>query len=289
MPSVERLAFQAAQYAFTAHIRDPENTERPADVEDRRMAIYRDLLYNNLEGFIASGFPVLRAITPHQPWHRRVRRFFAEHRSQTPYFAEIAGEFVAWLQHERGRHPDDPPFIQDLVHYEWVETALMVSNADKAVGEIDHNGDITLGVPVVSPLAWHLAYAYPVHRISESFQPTEPPEQPTYLIVYRDRSDAIHFVEINAATYRLLDLLQENPTWTGQKALRTIAEALRNANSESVIAHGQALLQDLRRRNIIMGAKPYRTGEHGGQPAGERRSSDKLLADRFRTRTTLSG
>lgn len=255
MPGDERPAFQAVQFAFSAHIRDPAKTARPADVEDSRMAIYRDLLYHNVEGFIAAGFPVLKAITPHDVWHRRVRRFFAEHRSRTPYFSKITAEFLAWLHGEGAAHPDDPPFLQELADYEWVEAALMLSDADKDLGEIDPNGDIKLGIPVISPVAWHLAYAYPVHRICESFQPTEPPEQPTYLIVYRDRLDAIHFAEINAVTYRLLDLLKNHPTWTGQDALRTIAGELRHLDTESVLNHGQALLEDLRRRNIIIGTQ----------------------------------
>ena len=40
--------FQQKQYAFAAHIRDPENNPAPSGVEDRRMAIYRELFFNNL-------------------------------------------------------------------------------------------------------------------------------------------------------------------------------------------------------------------------------------------------
>jgi len=54
--------FQQEQYRFTAHIRDPEKNPAPDTIEDRRMAVYRDLFYNNVEGFLSRSFPVLRKI-----------------------------------------------------------------------------------------------------------------------------------------------------------------------------------------------------------------------------------
>jgi len=259
-PPAESADFRQLQAAFTAHIRDPQSKPRPADVEDRRMAIYRDLFYNNVEGFIRDGFPVLRSLTPDEVWHRRVRAFFAEHRCTSPYFAEIAREFVDWLLEERGEHPDDPPFIGELAHYEWVELALQVSDADRELPPLERNGDVFDEVPVISPVAWPLAYHYPVHRIGPDFQPEEPGEQPTCLVVYRDRLDAIHFLEINAVTYRLLELLQANPDWRGADAVRQVGEELAHPDPDAVMAHGRALLEDLRARNILIGT---RRAEHG--------------------------
>jgi len=45
--------FQDKQYAFAAHIRDPENTVAPEGIEDRRIAIYRTLFFNNLNNLLA--------------------------------------------------------------------------------------------------------------------------------------------------------------------------------------------------------------------------------------------
>jgi hypothetical protein len=254
-PAEHQADFIRQQLAFAAHIRDPETVSGPADVEDRRMAIYRELFYNNVEGFISSGFPVLREISDDETWHRRVRAFFRDHRCQTPYFAEIAAEFVEWLENERGEHPDDPPFIRELAHYEWVELALSVSDADKDLPTVDPNGDLMEGRPVLSPLAWPLAYHYPVHRIGPEYQPDAPGEQPTYLVVNRDRLDEVHFLEINAVTYRLLQLLSEEPAPTGRAALEQIAEELGHPDPETVIAHGQSLLDDLKARNILLGTR----------------------------------
>lgn len=254
-PAEQQPDFIRRQLAFAAHIRDPENVAAPEGVEERRMAIYRELLYNNVEGFISNGFPVLRALCDDGSWHRRVRAFFRDHHCQTPYFAEIAAEFVDWLANERGEHPDDPPFIAELAHYEWVELALTVSDADKHLPPVDPNGDLMDGQPVVSPLAWSLAYHWPVQKIGPEYQPQEPGEQPTYLVVNRDRLDKVHFLEINAVTYRLLELLAEEAAPTGRAALAQIARELGHPAPSAVIAHGQSLLDDLKARNILLGTR----------------------------------
>ena len=40
--------FQQTQYQFAAYIRDPEHQAIPDQIESRRMAIYRDLFFNNI-------------------------------------------------------------------------------------------------------------------------------------------------------------------------------------------------------------------------------------------------
>ena len=127
-----RLSFQESQFQFAGHLRDPDHRPAPADVEDRRLAIYRDLIYNNVEGFLASGFPVLKSIVDGERWHGLVRDFFAEYRCQTPYFLEIGQEFLRYLQEVRQPRGWEPPYMLELAHYEWVELAL-----DTATDEVD--------------------------------------------------------------------------------------------------------------------------------------------------------
>jgi hypothetical protein len=254
-PKAEQAAFIRQQYAFAAHIRDPQANPCPGDVEDRRMAIYRELFYNNVEGFLAGGFPVLRDITPDQPWHAMVRDFLAHHRSQTPLFPEFGQEFLSYLEHERGAVEGDPPFLLELAHYEWVESALLMSDADLGAPAADPNGDIYFARPILSPLCWSLSYRFPVHRISQEFQPQEPGEQATHLVVYRNRQDQVEFLEINPVTQRLLQLLKENPESTGQDAVTRIADEMQHPQPEVVLQAGRQLLEDLRSRNILTGAR----------------------------------
>jgi hypothetical protein len=244
--------FQKVQYAFAAHLRDPRRHRAPRGIEPRRMKIYAELFYNNVEGFLATAFPVLRKITPDARWHAMARDFFARHESHQPLFRGIAAEFLRYLERERGRVKGDPPFLRELAHYEWVELALGVAQAPES--RADPRGNLLDGVPVVSPLAWPLDYAFPVHRIGPDDQPDAPPPQPTHLVAWRDRDDEVKFMEANAVTARLLHLLRPGRT-TGRKALARIARELKHPQPELVIQEGAGILDGLRGRGIILGTR----------------------------------
>jgi hypothetical protein len=170
--------FQQKQYAFAAHIRDPENVPAPEGIEDRRMAIYRELFFNNIRNLLSNMFPVLRKLHSDDKWHGMIRQFMQRHRAETPYFLQLPQEFLAFLQHEYEAQVDDYPFLIELAHYEYIELALSISEDSNNLEDIDPDGNLLHQVPVKSALAWVYAYQYPVHRITAEFIPTEPAEQP---------------------------------------------------------------------------------------------------------------
>lgn len=249
----ERPEFQRRQYEFAAHIRDPQANPAPPDIEDRRMAIYRELFYNNLLNLLGSTFPVLKKIHGRDHWRRLVRRFMAEHRSVTPYFLEIPREFVNFLESEYQPDDEDFPFLAELAHYEWAELALSVSEESNEAADVDPEGDLLTGIPVKSRLAWLCAYQYPVHRISETYTPDEAPETPTFLVVYRKHDDELGFTELNPVTARLLERIGENRKLSGQELLAALADEIGYSDPAALIEHGVAALRDLRAAEIIIG------------------------------------
>ena len=253
--SMPEPGFKRLQKDFAAHIRNPRNVPPPEGIEDRRLAIYRELFYNNIESFLSGNFPVLREITPDEKWHGIVRDFMVNHRCETPHFPEIAQEFLTYLSESRRAGADDYPFMLELAHYEWVELALGISDEDADLPPHDPNGDLLAGIPLVSPVAWNLSYSYPVHRISPGMIPEAPSEEITHLVVYRDRLDRIHFLEINAVTQRLLELVKQNMQATGLEILQMIAEEMQHPDPAVVITAGAQLMQDLKARNIIIGTR----------------------------------
>ena len=250
-----RLAFQDAQYALTAHIRDPENVPAPDGIEDRRLAIYRELFYNNTESLLAGTFPVLRQVMDDASWHALIRDYFAHHQSHTPLFLEIPREFLRYLQEERGQRDEDAPYLLELAHYEWVELAVQILEDQPAFAEASTLFDLIDGVPLVSPCAWTLCYSFPVHQIQPDFKPDSPPAEPTFLVVYRDRQDKVGFLQINAVTARLLELLDTDHELTGRAALTTIASELKHPKPQTVIDSGQEILNNLYRHDIVIGTR----------------------------------
>ncbi len=243
------------QRSFAGHIRDPEGTPAPADIEARRMAIYRSLFFNNVSSLLSQGFPVLNRCLGPLRWDALIRQFLVEHRATTPLFPQLGQELVAFLGAEREALPDDPPFMLELAHYEWVEAALLFSDDEAGSDLADPNGDLLAGLPLVSPLAWNLSYRFPVHQIGPDFQPQEPEPEPTHLVVYRNRRDEVEFLKINLVTQRLLQLLQEQAQPSGLECLKTIAAELRHPAPEQVIQFGAGLLADLRQRHILVGTR----------------------------------
>ena len=247
-------AFQRLQYQFAAHLRDPQNNSAPKGIEDRRLQIYRELFYNNVEDFLANAFPVLRALTADTRWHAMVHDFYARHQCHEPQFHKIAEEFLRYLGDERGAIEGDPPFMRELAQYEWVELELGVSETKLTPELADPNGDLLAQIPLASPLAWTLAYDFPVHKISPEFQPTTPGAQPTLLIVYRNRHDDVKFMEVNAITARLMQLIGEEPA-SGRALLERIAVELKHPQPASVVAEGGKILRELRERDILLGTR----------------------------------
>ncbi len=244
--------FRSKQAEFAAYIRDPANNPAPNDVEPRRMAMYRELFFNNIDSFLGSNFPVLRKILNDDQWLALAQDFFAEHRCQTPHFSEIAEEFLTYLQNRN--KPNDYPFMLELAHYEWVELVLAIAKAEPQIGDAAFAADILGRAIALSPLAWPLAYQYPVQRISPEFLPLTPPEQATYLIVYRDREDNVHFTQTTPLTFRLLQILEQDQAISGEACLDRLAVEARHLNPDVLREQGLKSLQDMAAKGIIIPA-----------------------------------
>ena len=240
------------QYAFTRHMRDPENTAAPAGIEARRIAIYTDLVYRNIEGFIASSFPVLRKITDDNKWHVMLRDYVNRHISHTPYFPKMPLEFLNYLEKECS-NIEMPAYYFELAHYEWIETSVMLDKRDISFDGIDEEGDLLEGIPVISSLTMPLAYQWPVHKISPEFMPEDVPEQPTYLTVYRNRHYDMGFIELNPVSAKLIEEFTQNENKTGKEILNSIAEQLQHPNPGAVINGGLEIMQDFKNKDILLG------------------------------------
>ena len=255
MSAVCMPSFRKHQENFAAYIRDPDKQPLPEGIEARRMKIYSELFFNNVEGFLSSGFPVLREISKDEHWHEMVKGFFINHNCRSPYFLEISQEFLAYLQHERAPQAYDPGFLLELAHYEWVELALDASTEEIPQQGFNPSGDLMSATPYLSPLAVPLCYQYDVHKIGPQYQPIEAPTQPTYLLAYRNKGDAVRFMEINMVTARLLQLIQEQTLAKGSELLEQIASELENVDKDVIFAGGKQALEHLKKVDVVLGTR----------------------------------
>ena len=252
----ENRSFQDKQYAFAAHIRDPEHRPAPEGIEDRRMAIYRNLFFNNLRNLLIKNFPVLYKLHSKEKWDSFIRQFMQHHQAKTPYFLQLSEEFLAFLQNEYAMQDEDFPFLLELAHYEYIELALSISTSENDLRDVDPDGDLLQGVPVKSDLTWAFAYQYAVHRISPDYIPAAPEAQPVYLAVYRQSNNKVGFLELNPVSASLLNAIEENEAGkSGEQLLRDIGNDINYPNIDAFVQHGAATLQEMRKLEILTGTR----------------------------------
>lgn len=239
----------AFQQAFTGYIRDPEHRSPPSSIPLERMQLYAQLVFGNVERVMSNMFPVLKSRLPECQWHGLAREFFRDHDLHDPLFQSMPREFLSFLE-QRAPAPEDPPYLLELAHWEWVDYALSIDATEISLNGVARDANLVDGRPLLNPLVWMLSYAFPVHRYRE-----EAPagEMPTYLVAYRDLADRVGYLELNAVTARLLEMLDEGRHATGASLLQALAAEMGQACDDDFMRAGLDTLEDLRRRDIVLG------------------------------------
>ena len=238
--------------ALAAHVRDPDAHAGPPGIEARRLKIYRDLVYNNLDGLLAGNFPVIRRTLGDADWRSLVRGFLARHHSHTPLFTQLGREFIAFLESDAGTDPARP-WLAELAHYEWAELGLQLS--ESVLPPHDRDGDLLDGVPILSPLTWPLAYRWPVHRIGPEFQPVEPPPEPTLVLLRREPDGRVHFSMLSPLLLRLLEVIGENTERSGRDLLQQLADEAGQDDFNVFLDQARPMLARLRSEGTLPGTR----------------------------------
>lgn len=254
MPVDSLPRFQQLQRQMTDWLRAPDRAPAP-DIEPRRLAIYRELFFNNVRDFVENAYPLLKSLLPASEWSLLVTGFFAEHRCQSPYFRDIALEFRTWMEASRPALLQAHPWIQEVLHFEWVELAIECAEVEEPDVALSPEGHLLNGVPVVAACVWPLVYRWPVHRLGGTSPSDEPPALPTCLIAFRDDEGSAHFVEVSAVTARLIELLQAYPDQTSRAALEQLAAEACHADVAAFVAAGQGTLATLQAQGIVRGVR----------------------------------
>ena len=230
------LGFQQIQKKFSDAIRDPKAHSEVAGVDERHMNVYRELFFNNVEGFISGGFPVLMELLSKAQQTELVRDFFISHSCHSPYFLKISEEFLEYLLHCQLDFL--PEFAYQLAHWEWMELHADVyqnTSENMPISKLNFEKD-----PVgMIESAWCQAYDYPVHQISAG---NTCEAATSYLMVYRNQQLKVEFVALNPLSALLFQRLQDNQQLTADEILRDIATQ-QNMDINQVVQGGRQILQ----------------------------------------------
>ncbi|MBV7574501.1 putative DNA-binding domain-containing protein [Pseudomonas sp. PDM32] len=248
---MDKSSLVQQQTTMGLYLRDPEHNAPPTEMDPARAQVYRDLVFANLSSLLSGTFPVLVKILGDEDWRSLVRIFLRDYRARTPKFGEIAQEFVEFLASEPLALADGswPPFMVELAHYEWVEMALQQSDAEPVAA-----GDAALLLDralQVSPLAWPLAYAWPVQRVGPDYQPDVLPAQPTLLLVRRAEDWGVKFSELSPLAWRLLQRIGEIPELTGREQLQGLAVEAGAVGALEFLEGGLVLLRQMHGEGVV--------------------------------------
>jgi len=249
------MSFQSLQHQFARHLKGEAVPESLQHVEPRRLNVYRELFFNNVKGFVDSAYPVLSSLFAEADWEREIRAFWRSHDCQSPYFLDIAEEFLLYLAEEREPRADDLPFLLELAHYEWVELAIATRKTDEPQGGYAAWLENESHQVAVSELAWPLSYCFPVHHISSDYQPQQPAEAGVFLIVYRDRDDEVRFMEINGLTAQMLQLIQQQGQLLPSELKAQLIQLVPQIEPQQIAAGVDQMLTKLGQKGILIRRK----------------------------------
>lgn len=183
----------SAQYQdrFAQAIREGKTAD---GFEAERLNVYIRLVHNNIHGFIDRCYTETPQYLDEEEWRDLKAGFIRDARAQTPYFQEIAGEFLAYCR--RLPLSDDLLALMDFEH-----TQLLSETAQTRIPDTHGVSD---GIPyTLSPAAFVRHYRYDV---TDELQEAE-----TDVLVWRDTEDDVMYRILDGFDAMLLDTLADTP------------------------------------------------------------------------------
>lgn len=242
-PDSELLALQTS---FTQHLRNPDSYGVPKGLDERRVGVYSELIFHNISALMSEFFPVMYQMLNESDWDHLIREFFITWRAETPYFPQLAEEFLAFLGSRPGTN-HEPEYLTPLAHYEWLELYLFIHESELPDNKLSE-AELFERPIKLSELAIPAAYQFPVHQISPEWQETA---APTYLLVFRDLTDSIRFFELAPLSYELLAAIAASDSglkiapWLKQKAKEL------GQDEQVFVDFGMDLIKQFNQENLL--------------------------------------
>ena len=183
----------SAQYQqrFAQAIREGEAA---AGLPQERLNVYIRLIRNNIHSFIDRCYTETQQYLDSGEWGRLKEGFIRDARAQTPYFQEIAGEFLQYCQ--------SLPLSDDLLalmDFEHTQLLAEVAQTDSQASPADSD-DLAY---TLSPAAFVRRYHYDV---TDELQVAE-----TAVLVWRDSEDDVMYQTLDDFDALLLETLADTP------------------------------------------------------------------------------
>lgn len=192
------------------------NTTPLGDYAPNRLAVYARLVRNNTLGFIDRCYVEAPKHIPSDDWAEIKEKFIREGKAKSPYFQDIAGEFLDFCQENQLLNEA----VLALMDFEYTQLLAEVSMFN--VPERFEWDEET----VMQCSGCAFLKEYVVDFLSSEFNQID--TQPSQLIVWRDSHFGVYHQLLTALDFWLLTYLSEQPD-----SLTGILQALNEVTTES--------------------------------------------------------
>ena len=225
-------------------------TPIPGTHSPERVAVYRRLVFNNIQDQLRLAYPILHSFLPEEKWDALVKEFFAQHDCSAPQLWQMPLELVRFVEQSSYSKRLNLPFLQDLLEFEWNEIELFMTS-DIVPPPLRATGSVLDDPLVLNPILNLKKYDYPVFRV----QPADLANQAGdyFLLSFRHpETCSVQFLELAPLTVRVVEILHTAPT-SGRLALSQAGEELGVTDFSLLYDQGEKFLQTLLHERAALG------------------------------------
>jgi hypothetical protein len=220
----------------------------------RRLAVYRSLVRNGLEGVVVRMLARTRTRLNAACGGRfdaDVARFLDEVGPRTHYLRDVPHEFFAWAGPQWSVDPRVPAYLSDLATHELACFAVAAAPTRpdaQALGEVAPDRAL-----VFADSTRLMRYASAVHELPADETATDlPSRRDVHLLAYRDPGHAVRWLELTPLAGAIVGRLMRGDAL--QSAIRSACDD--HGTAPAAVATSVArLLADLGERGVLLGAK----------------------------------
>ncbi|HWB80498.1 MAG TPA: putative DNA-binding domain-containing protein [Nannocystaceae bacterium] len=239
-----------------AHGVDGEDLDTLVGVGAERVLVYRALVHNRLRSATREFIPRTAARRNKPEFRADFDAFMQAHASQSFFLRDVPGEFVEWVRPRWADDPAVPKYLGDLARHELLETEVRNDPLDD---EAPSGVAIDLELPLrFGGAARLMKYDWAVHKLPIDIDDrSDPAEAPTHLLVYRDETVKVRYLELTGWATAVLEqlLVQRKPVREG---LLAAAASLDEPLDDDKLARAATLFAELGDHAVLLGAEPTR-------------------------------
>lgn len=194
---MSQQSLKETQAEFANAIRHNDVSLMSGEVSPQRLGVYARLVRNNTLGFIDRCYVELPQHLSGEKWTEIKEKFVREGKAHSPFFQDIAAEFLAFCQ----EHACFAPHLLALMDFENAQLLAEVAMAT-VPAEFEWDNDSVMQLSGTAELR-----QYDVDFLASEFREFDP--TPTNVLIWRDSEFAIYYNRLDELDFFLLTTLKE--------------------------------------------------------------------------------